>query len=704
MGTIRLTLLGGFAASVDGADVPDTAWRLKKARELVKLLALARDHTLHREQVMDALWRAHGPSAAANNLNQALHVARRALEPAAIESKDGLLVLAADVDVDLFELAAAYARRAETAAAYRAALALYGGELLPENRYDDWVEDRRDDLAALAAELEDEAAALAPGGTFALPSDASSFVGRARELSELHALLRRTRMLTLSGTGGAGKTRLALELARGAQASYESGAVLVELGALSDSRLVPDAVAAALDIRALAAQEIADAVTDFLASRTLLLVLDNCEHVLAETASLADRLLRSAPGITILATSREPLRVAGEVIFRVPSLDIPDPEQALSPQQLLEYESVSLFVERAVAAEPGFTFDDAVSEDVTRICLRLDGLPLALELAAGRLGALSPAAIAERLDDRFRILRHGSHAAPTRQQTLLATLDWSHDLLAAGRSRALPPPCCVRRRVRSRGGRAGLCGRRARARRCRRRSRPVGREIARHGRRDLRGPPLSSPRDSAHVRARLARRGGRGAGPRRSACRLGARPGGCGARVAPGSIREAPNLRAALYTLLEDEACQMPCASALRCSPSGCGGSISTQAKRQFAAALEAVPDGTMLRVEALLAAASIDFRSGSIQHGIALGPRRARPRARDRRHRACVARAAAARRFGDRGRRHGCGVAAARAGPRACATGGLRRARGDRDPFARSRSLDLGRPQRGRQPPRGKR
>ncbi len=159
---------------------------------------------------------------------------------------------------------------------------------------------------------------------------------------------------------------------------------------MADPRLVTETVAAALDIRALAAQDLGDALTGFLSSRMLLLVVDNCEHVLAETAALADRLLRSAPGLTILATSREPLRVAGEVVFRVPSLDIPDPERALAPDRLLRYESVSLFVERAVAASPGFALDEDVAEDVARICLRLDGLPLALELAAGRLGALTP--------------------------------------------------------------------------------------------------------------------------------------------------------------------------------------------------------------------------------------------------------------------------------------------------------------------------
>ena len=160
MGDVSLRLLGGFAAAVDGVAVPPAAWRLKKARELVKLLALAPGHRLHREQAMDVLWRDRGPAAAANNLHQAVHVARRALDAEAIELRDEVLFLTAEVDVDRFELAAADARRVKTPAAYRAALALYAGELLPENRYDDWAETRREELAALAAELEEEVAAL----------------------------------------------------------------------------------------------------------------------------------------------------------------------------------------------------------------------------------------------------------------------------------------------------------------------------------------------------------------------------------------------------------------------------------------------------------------------------------------------------------------------------------------------------------------
>ena len=353
---IAVTLLGGFGVVVNGERVPQTAWRLRKARELVKLLALAPGHRLHREQAMDLLWGERDPAAAANNLNQAVYVARRALDRGAIEVRDEMLELTADVDVERLEFAAADARRARTPAAYRAALSVYGGELLPENRYDDWSAGRREELAELAAALGAELAALGAGDADqprSLPADASSFVGRSRELAELKSLLRDTRLLSLAGTGGVGKTRLALELARAVEQSYADGSALVELAALTDAGLVPDAVAAVLDVRALSGQQLVDAVVEYITPRSLLLVVDNCEHLLPAMAGLADTLLRSAPQLTILATSREPLRVPGEVVFRVPSLDIPDPEQTLDPRELLRYEAVRLFVERAEAAAPG---------------------------------------------------------------------------------------------------------------------------------------------------------------------------------------------------------------------------------------------------------------------------------------------------------------------------------------------------------------
>ena len=615
--TVRVSLLGGFAATVDDVAVADSAWRLKKARELVKLLALADGHRLHREVAMDVLWRELAPAAAANNLHQAVHVARRALGPDAIEVRDEVLTLSAEVDVDEFERSAADARRMRTAGAYGAALSLYGGELVPENRYDDWAGERREELAALAAELAEEAAALGDGSRFALPAEASSFVGRGRELAELEALLRRTRLLTLSGTGGVGKTRLALEVARAAGSSYESGAALVELASVSEGSLVMDAVATALDVRPLAAQELVEAVIDFLAPRRLLLLLDNCEHVLSASAAVVDALLRGAPRVTILATSREPLRAAGEVVFRVPSLEIPDPEQPLDPRRLLDYEAVSLFVERAAAAAPGFVLDEENSEDVARICLRLDGLPLALELAAGRLGALSPAAIGARLDDRFRLLRSGSHAAPTRQQTLTATLEWSHELLE-------PDERTLLRRLSVFAGGFELEAVEDACTGDDLEASEIADTLARlvekslvaveYGDRRNRYRLLETVR--IYARARLDDAGETKALSERHArwaLALAERE-----RDSPRLEREAANLRVALDTLLAHdprEALRLCVALA----PFWLGRLELEEAKRRFAQSLEAAPERTALRAQALLAAAAIDFRSGTLAHGMPL-------------------------------------------------------------------------------------
>ena len=184
---VSITLLGGFAAQAAGEPLPDGAWRLRKGRDLVKMLALARGHRMHREQLMEALWPGRDPAAAANNLNQVVHAARRVIGPHAIELRDELLTFTRRVDVDEFERGSVQAREAGSAGAYRAALAVYAGELLPENRYEDWVSGRREELEALRRELEEELALLVPGrapiGT--LPTHASSFIGREHELREL---------------------------------------------------------------------------------------------------------------------------------------------------------------------------------------------------------------------------------------------------------------------------------------------------------------------------------------------------------------------------------------------------------------------------------------------------------------------------------------------------------------------------------------
>ena len=612
---LQVTLLGGFGVELGGVPVPEQAWRLKKARELVKLLALARGHQLHREQVMDVLWPDRDPTAAANNLHQAVHVARRALTAAAIGLRDEMLHLVADVDVDRFQLAAADARAAGTLGAYRAALAVYAGELLPENRYDDWVIERRDELAELAAELDEEAAALDAGRRDSLPPlplDASSFVGRDRELAELTALLRGTRLLTLAGPGGAGKTRLALELARAAGSSYPGGVALVELAAVTDAQLVPDAVASALDLRAPPGQPVVDTVVDFLAPRSALLVVDNCEHLLASAAALVGTLLRAAPELVVVATSREPLRVPGETLFRVPSLDIPDPERSLAPDQLLRYEAVRLFVERAGAAAPGFVLDEENATDVARICFRLDGLPLALELAAGRLGALGPAAISARLDDRFRVLRTDSHASPTRQHTLSATLDWSHNLLE-------PEEQVVFRRLSVFSGGFELEAVEAVCAGDDLDAAEVVDVLARLVEKSLVAADERSSRDRryrlletvrSYAQERLAQ-----AGEKQEVEEWHARWALALAeeeRGSPRLDRDSANLRAALDTLLE-RAPEDALRFCVALWPFWMRRINLHEAQRRFDEALLAAPEHTEVRAQALLAAAAIDFRSGAL-------------------------------------------------------------------------------------------
>ena len=617
---VTVALLGGFSAAVDGEPVPERAWRLKKARELVKLLALAPGHRLHREQAMDVLWRDREPAAAANNLHQAVYAARRALVADAIQLRDEMLELVAEVDVDRLREAAAQALRANSMVAYRAALALYGGELLPENRYDDWVDRHREELSELGRELEQAMAALGPSGglsQFVLPADTSSFVGRRRELDELTALLPTARMVTLAGTGGVGKTRMALELARRAGGSYSDGAALVELSAVTDPELLPDALAAALDVHALSGQKVLDAVADYLVTKSLLLVVDNCEHVLAAAAEIVDTLLRRAEALCVLATSRAPLRVSGELVFRVPSLQMPDPEGPCEPHELLEYEAVRLFVERAGAAAPGFVLDKQNARDVARICFRLDGLPLALELAAARLGALGPAAIAERLDDRFRVLRGTSRRAPTRQRTLLAALDWSYELLEEDERTLL------RRLAVFSGGfdldaaetvcaGAGLD------------PLDIADVLARlvensmvvadaRNSRERRYRLLETVRLYAQTRleeagetSRAVERHGRWA--LELSCEWG---------DSPRLDRDAANLRSALDALFDRD----PVAALRMCVdllPFWMRRIDLDEARRRFDKALAATHGRTILRAQALLAAASIDLRSGAVARGVA--------------------------------------------------------------------------------------
>ena len=425
------------------------------------------------------------------------------------------------VDVGAFEEAAITARHGREAAAYRAALDLYSGDLLPQDRYETWVKQRRTELRELYLSLLVELAALCEeraeyasdiealnevvakepkhedahaglmrlyalsgrrrealgqyerlrGALFEEPDPAStrlqqeiwtgtfppdclssspsedspyatdsarnnlpivrtSFVGRERETVEVRRLLAMTGLLTLTGTGGSGKTRLALEVAGGLASACPQGVWLVELAPLSDASLVPQAVARALDVPEIPGRSTEDTLTAHLQTRNLLLVLDNCEHLVDAVARLTETLLGSCPRLRVLATSREPLGVRGEALWTVPPLSLPDSEGTSPVRELAVAEAVRLFVDRARLRLPGFELTGENAEVIGRICRKLEGMPLAIELAAARTGALSVEGISERLEDFLQLLTGGGRTVEPRQRTLRATLDWSHDLLS----------------------------------------------------------------------------------------------------------------------------------------------------------------------------------------------------------------------------------------------------------------------------------
>jgi predicted ATPase/DNA-binding CsgD family transcriptional regulator len=263
-----------------------------------------------------------------------------------------------------------------------------------------------------------------------LPIRLSSFIGREKELAELRRLLEGNRLLTLTGAGGCGKTRLALAAADELVETFEDGVWLVDLAPLADPSLVPQAVASTLGVREQPGRSPTETLSDYLASKKVLLVLDNCEHLIEACAELAESLLRSCPELWVLATSREALGVAGEVAWPVPSLALPDLRRTPNIEGLSRYESARLFVERTEAVKPTFSLTEQNAPSVVKICYRLDGIPLAIELAAARTKVLSVEQISERLDDCFRILAAGSRTTIPRQRTLHATMDWSHELLS----------------------------------------------------------------------------------------------------------------------------------------------------------------------------------------------------------------------------------------------------------------------------------
>lgn len=524
-------LLGGFRVSVGSRLVEGGRWRIRKAASLIKLLSLSPGHRMHREQIMDVLWPELGRQAAANNLRYNVHVARRVLEP---DGAAGYLRLAGEelvlcpggrlwVDVDAFKEAATVARCSREPAAYRAAIDLYAGELLPEDRYEEWTEGHREELRAtfLALLLElarlyeergEHAAAIealrrvlseepareeahaglmrlyartgrraealrqyemlrstlrrefgvapheestrlyreilsgrreptggAPEdrrpeedtgtGPHNLPVPRDSFVGREREVAGIKRALSMTSLLTLTGTGGSGKTRLAVEVARDLLGAYPDGIWLVEFAPLSEPARVPQAVAVALGVREQPGQPLDDTLAGFLRARRTLLLLDNCEHLVDAVAGLVDKLLSSCPRLKMLATSREPLEVPGEVNWRVDPLSVPGAGSAPATGSLESYGAIKLFLDRARSRLPAFKLTPENAGAVAEACRKLDGLPLAIELAAARITALAVEQVAQRLEDSLKVLAGGSRTAAERQRTMRAALDWSYDLL-----------------------------------------------------------------------------------------------------------------------------------------------------------------------------------------------------------------------------------------------------------------------------------
>jgi predicted ATPase len=275
-----------------------------------------------------------------------------------------------------------------------------------------------------------------------VPAEVTSFVGRRHELAEARKKLATARLVSLTGPGGVGKTRLAIRIATDLGRGFAGGAWLAELAELQDPARVSSAVLAALDLREQAAADPLVLLRSYLKDKELLLVLDNCEHLLEAAAQLVGEVIKAAPGVRVIATSREPLSVAGEHVLPVPPLELPGSNAAEPLAQLRQNEAVMLFIERAAAASGQFALTASNQAPVVGLCRRLDGLPLAIELAAVRTRSLGPEQIHDRLSDRFGLLTGGSRAALPRHQTLRTTIEWSYDLLAPA-ERTLLRRLCV---------------------------------------------------------------------------------------------------------------------------------------------------------------------------------------------------------------------------------------------------------------------
>ena len=542
---LQLFLLGHFRVAVHGRVIPDESWTQRRAAGIVKLLALAPAHRRHREELIEALWPGLGGEAAANNLRVAMTRARRVLEangaePGRFLTRDGeSYVLAAQdcvgVDVDVFESAVLHAWATGEPTKARQALEWYSGDLLPEDRYEDWAGDRRlalrtSYLALLAhlgarfeerhefghaiatwqrvvlAEPLDEGAHVALMSLFArvgesrqaivqyerltslldaelgvepsaaardlmtaihagqfppatepysptiecdesingksgtlggeqvpgLPAPLDELIGREREVREVQRLLAARRLVTLTGPAGVGKTRLAVAAARNAAGAFSATTAFADLAPIRDPTLVLPTITRALGIVEAGKSSLLAATAVHLGETPFLLVVDNFEHVLPAAPTVSD-LLATCPGLRIIVTSRAPLRIRGEQEYPVTPLAVPEPShQAIGETGLAASRrspAVELFVQRARAARPNLSPSDGDVEAIASICRRLDGLPLAIELAAARVRVLSPTALLTRLERPLATLTVGLRDVPDRQRTLRAAIDWSFGLL-----------------------------------------------------------------------------------------------------------------------------------------------------------------------------------------------------------------------------------------------------------------------------------
>jgi predicted ATPase/DNA-binding SARP family transcriptional activator len=530
---IHAHLLGDIRISVGARPITDDDWPRRNARNLLLLLLITPGHRLPRDRVVDLLWPELSVASAANALYVALHGLRRVLEPdlakgrasAYIDSSAETIAIRAAastfVDLDVFDAALASSAAAAPDArrsALRQALALYTGQLLPADLYEDWASGRREaiqlawedavlDLAALdmaadepqatvapleqllatdvtheaahralmrayaasgqrdralrqydrcrraleeelGAKPDDEtealhdaikAAALEPPAADTvsnrfnnLPAPPAPIVGREREVEAVQGLLWRqdVRLVTLTGTGGIGKTRLAIEVATGLVEDFADGVAFVPLATVREPSLVLPTIARALGVGEEVSQGLATTLKDYLCSRDFLLVLDNMEQILDASSGIGE-LLGACPRLSILITSRERLQLRGEHVHEVPPLTVPQPDRLPAVATLVRYEAVALFRQHFRLLHPHFDIDPENGETVAAICHHLDGLPLAIELAAARGRFLSLPELLDGLASRFDLLQDGPHDLPDRQRTLWDTIAWSYDLLTS---------------------------------------------------------------------------------------------------------------------------------------------------------------------------------------------------------------------------------------------------------------------------------